>query len=423
MKLKSNNLTACFFIFLFFGGCSSGQLNNEIPNIANVAQEFKSLDTDMNTALANQVDVLSPRNFHVANEYLEDARKSLEKQIDPKETLNQIATARTYLNRANGASMLSHRNIEDVVIARQLAVKAGAAGFFASDFQKTDDLLRNITSDLEYNNIVNVERNRKALKTIYLKLELAAIKHQNLAQARSTIAMAIKDGAKKYAPKSLETAINDYQNASVYIDSNRHEVDQIKTRSLAANQSAYQLLQITHESTGPQKKSPERLASMKEDIITTRQSAILKKETRESEKSIDEKLKQARRQFSNNEAEVIKRKNTLIIRLRGLEFPISQAVLKDSNFPILGKVRRVIEEFGRSAVVVEGHTDSSGTVALNEKLSKKRAQTVREYLLSADVIPEKRIKAIGSGEQNPIASNKTPSGRAQNRRVDVMIKF
>lgn len=70
--------------------------------------------------------------------------------------------------------------------------------------------------------------------------------------------------------------------------------------------------------------------------------------------------------------------------------------------------------------VVEGHTDSVGSDADNMRLSKDRAEAVRAYLVSRGVEPE-RITAIGKGEGTPVAGNETPEGRANNRRVEIVI--
>lgn len=74
----------------------------------------------------------------------------------------------------------------------------------------------------------------------------------------------------------------------------------------------------------------------------------------------------------------------------------------------------------KQTITVEGHTDSRGADDMNQKLSEDRASSVRAYLVERGVKPE-RIKSIGRGESNPIASNDTPEGRANNRRVEIVI--
>ncbi len=71
-------------------------------------------------------------------------------------------------------------------------------------------------------------------------------------------------------------------------------------------------------------------------------------------------------------------------------------------------------------IVVEGYTDSVGSDTTNDKLSKDRAESVRQYLVSKGV-PSDKITSVGKGKANPVASNDTPDGRANNRRVEIVV--
>ena len=72
-------------------------------------------------------------------------------------------------------------------------------------------------------------------------------------------------------------------------------------------------------------------------------------------------------------------------------------------------------------VIATGHTDSKGTDAYNQKLSERRATTVKEYMVSKGV-PAAKITTLGKGETQPVASNKADAGRGKNRRVDIEFK-
>lgn len=479
-------------MIMVLGSCSSGIQVQEIPNTANVSQELQAFETDMSIAAVNQTNVLSPNNFKEAEKSLKYARESLEKQKAPKETLHQIATGRAYLKRANEIEALSRANMEEVVTARQRAIAAGAPGFFADDFKKADNELREVATDLENNNIKSAEKNREELQASYMELELRATKQANLGYAKKTIAQAIKDDAKKFAPQTLAIAEKNYKDTEAYITANRHEVEEIRTRTDLLNQSVDHLLKITHASIKAKKVSPEELALQMEkkqkqlsdkqkDLIDeqnvtqtlTQEKAKLQQQVAEnqsdlmveqsvteslaaekkdleseiiekqkdltseqaiaeslesknkdlqSEKDFNDKFEKAQSEFSKNEAEVYKQGNSLTIRLHGLKFPSSKADLKSSNFNLLAKVQKVIKEFDSSTVVVEGHTDSVGSTAINGQISQNRAQAVRDYFISNGIMPEDKIQAVGLGEKKPLATNKTASGRAQNRRVDVVIK-
>jgi outer membrane protein OmpA-like peptidoglycan-associated protein len=87
----------------------------------------------------------------------------------------------------------------------------------------------------------------------------------------------------------------------------------------------------------------------------------------------------------------------------------------------LDQASAVFLEYPKTAIVVQGHTDSTGSETHNQSLSERRATMVRNYLISRGVDAE-RMTAIGYGEGEPIASNDTESGRAMNRRVDLLLK-
>jgi outer membrane protein OmpA-like peptidoglycan-associated protein len=94
-------------------------------------------------------------------------------------------------------------------------------------------------------------------------------------------------------------------------------------------------------------------------------------------------------------------------------------VLPDS-FPLLNQVAQVLQDFPKMRVSVEGHTDNVGGEASNMKLSQRRAEAVRDYLVSKGISPS-RLEAVGYGPTKPIASNKTAKGKGLNRRTEFRI--
>ena len=87
---------------------------------------------------------------------------------------------------------------------------------------------------------------------------------------------------------------------------------------------------------------------------------------------------------------------------------------------MLSRVAYNLEQYPNTDITVVGFTDNTGTEAYNQKLSLERAQSVVQYLESLGVA-ESRLKAVGDGENHPVATNSTAAGRAQNRRVEMYI--
>ena len=107
------------------------------------------------------------------------------------------------------------------------------------------------------------------------------------------------------------------------------------------------------------------------------------------------------------------------IILRGVNFAFDQAELTGASPVTLDVVAETLNQCPNVRVTVEGHTDAIGTDQYNEGLSKRRADSVKGYLIGGGVA-ESRIETHGYGESKPIASNDTDEGRSMNRRVELV---
>lgn len=103
-------------------------------------------------------------------------------------------------------------------------------------------------------------------------------------------------------------------------------------------------------------------------------------------------------------------------------FQLNKSVLTDDARQILENPALYAREFENIKILIEGHTDAIGSRYYNNNLSRKRAQSVREFLVSRG-IPASRIVLKGYGERKPVASNYTETGRAANRRVRVTLNM
>lgn len=101
-------------------------------------------------------------------------------------------------------------------------------------------------------------------------------------------------------------------------------------------------------------------------------------------------------------------------------FPTGQYSLSAQAEAVLSRVAYNLDQFPDTDITVVGYTDNTGTEQLNQKLSQERAESVASYLENHGVSAS-RVKTVGEGWNDPIASNSTAAGRAQNRRVEIFI--
>jgi outer membrane protein OmpA-like peptidoglycan-associated protein len=104
----------------------------------------------------------------------------------------------------------------------------------------------------------------------------------------------------------------------------------------------------------------------------------------------------------------------------GILFDVNQSALQQEARDNIQKMAEVMKKYGETEIVIQGHTDSSGSDELNQRLSEQRAQSVADYIVSKG-INASRIFTEGFGEREPIADNSTVEGRKQNRRVELAI--
>ncbi len=107
--------------------------------------------------------------------------------------------------------------------------------------------------------------------------------------------------------------------------------------------------------------------------------------------------------------------------LRGVNFDFDKSNIRSDARPILDEAVSTLNEESAVSVSVEGHTDSRGTDAYNQRLSERRAKSVADYL-STHGISGSRLSTVGFGESRPVATNDTDEGRAQNRRVELRVQ-
>lgn len=461
--------------------CGGSQVKMEdLAKTLNPAEEVNRFDSDVANARKDQLNVLAPTSFASAEAYLNDAKEALQGGDELSEITENISSGRFELERAQEMAKVARTTLPNAIKARELARTAGATSL-GEDYVNAEEQFLKLTKAIENNDLKYAQNNRHKVAAAFDELEVRAIKEQKLSEARKLIKEAEGEGARKIAPRTLLTAQQALKNADAFISQHRYEREKIQEKSSEALFQAQRLLQVTRQSKKIPDMEPEQITLWVEGMLEKMASqlsapdmrnktlqtqvenilgsigavqedrkfmasqekarlaeieamkkeiALLEGKTKEeqaaknrleAEKRFNELFSEVKGYFNTDEAEVYKQGNRLIIRLRAIQFPVGQSVIMPSNYALLSKVQRAIKTFGQPDVVIEGHTDSTGSDEVNEHLSQQRAESVRQYFVANGTLPEWQISSVGYGSSRPLASNETPEGRAVNRRIDVTI--
>lgn len=422
-------------------GCATTPPNVQplAPN-SDPITEIQKTDEMLKEARTQQYDVLSPHNFTEAEKSLSKAKKYKEKDKSTDKVLEQVSYSRAWLNLTSEKAKLSESVMKDIADARAGALKAGAPQYFEKDWQKAGNELENITADIEKGNLKPADKKGQDLTQKYRDLERRSVGQTFLGRAHSNVETAEKAKAEKIAPRTYSATMTKMSEAQKLIAADPRNTEAIRRASDIATLETMHLLDVTKKVEAGNseelvlltERQKSQISGLKAETATTE----MQLERTQSQLSVAEQAKvdlarkeallsraeRVRSELKPSEAEVFAQGDNLMIRLKGLQFPSNQATLGPRNQALLKKVRTALEGIQVSKVRVEGHTDSTGSEEKNRELSQKRAEAVENYILANGALSSAQIEAVGMGFDNPIGDNATKSGRAQNRRIDLLIE-
>jgi outer membrane protein OmpA-like peptidoglycan-associated protein len=221
------------------------------------------------------------------------------------------------------------------------------------------------------------------------------------------------------------------QQAEAQAQALRTQIQQAQADAQAAQQRAQQ--------TEEQLQAAQQQAAQTQQQLTqqAQTSAFDAEKARQAAQSVQAELARTREELARREGEaqqlrlqqqlaaIAATKNEprgIVVTLPSVSFDAGKTTLKASAKKTLQKIANQLKVNQSIRVNVEGYTDNTGKAEKNLSLSEKRAQAVRDYLVTLG-LPADRITATGKGEADPVASNKTVSGRSANRRVELVISM
>jgi outer membrane protein OmpA-like peptidoglycan-associated protein len=136
---------------------------------------------------------------------------------------------------------------------------------------------------------------------------------------------------------------------------------------------------------------------------------------------MDRQEEEFREELADSGVKVVREGDNIRLQLpSNITFASGSATISQSFDPVLDDVARVLKKYEKTTMLIQGHTDSTGTAEYNQQLSLNRANAVRNHLVGNDV-DTRRVTTEGYGESQPIADNDTANGRQLNRRVELRI--
>ena len=444
------------------GGCASSQTKLTQEQVLEQYPMVANLDSAVRNARSKGAELLAPESYKKALDALEQAMNAAHN--NKAEKANQEASeGLKIINKVNSDTETNRKILSEVLSARERAIDAGVVTLQAEKLAELDEDLKATATMVEDGNIEKAKQRRPRLIKGYTQLELTTLKQGTSELAKSAIANAKKQGAKKYAPKTLARAEEEMALAVSILDADRTQTDKADVQATKAKWLAEQSAAITETVKDFDRRDytmedvvlwhQAQLSTVNEPlggrlpfndssdkaVLELRNAIVQLKDAEdkygkqlastekdrlalaEQDRANREKFEKVQAMFTEREANVYRQRQNVLISAHGFQFPTGQSEIQTGNFPLMNKIIRAIRIFPDSRIEVTGHTDSTGADNTNQKLSQARAEKVGKFLTEVGEIAPNRITTRGYGESRPVASNETVAGRAENRRVEINI--
>ena len=458
METKRIHILMTLFFAVFITACASTpKLSQE--QVLSQNEQIAQLDKALKDAHAQGADYLAPEGYTAAVAKLDQAMSSAAGRytdfanVSARQKLNGLKKVDRDVEQSKDL-------LREVLAARTRAMNAGAATLYSKDTADMEVDLRKAATLIEQGRIEDVKKRRPKLIAGYEELELVSLKEGMVDTAKATLEKAKQNGAEKYAPKTYKLAKEELDLALSVLDADRTKTDKANANASRAKWLAERSIGITELIRDFDRRDYTRedvvlwyqaqlseigepligelpfntsnrdvvigMQNSLKDLIKQRDDTAIARSQYEQELSLTEEQKHAinkvESMFSAFEASVYQQRKNVLISAHGFQFPTGKSELESNNFALLNKITKAIDTFPGSTIQVSGHTDSTGSDAMNQKLSEARAVKVAKFLTEVGGIEASRVTAYGYGESRPVASNETVDGRAANRRVEILIE-
>lgn len=470
--------TTLFIAVAALSGCASTATLSE-SEVSDRYPGLNALGDDLLKADDQEVDMLAERRYTEATDFFLEAQDSAAKGASNTEKL--IKEGEVALATAKASAKKASYELNDVMVARQRALGAGAKSKSPKAFAEADSELHYLGNLVAEDRVAKVRESRQELRATYRQLEVKALKSATGQQAEERISAAKAANADKRAPITFKQAKDELSLSRSVLEVDADATDKAAAHAQKAYDLAGKAMQITEvireleqsdmsdeevvlwyqrqlstavapavqsldfsmanrDVVAKVRKELDRLAG---DAKASEASLIALNEQhrktlaekdriigdlkatssadKKQQAEMDSRFKLVQNMFKAQEAEVYRQGNNVLIRAFGFNFRSGQSEIQSDNFALLNKLTKAINVFPASKIEISGHTDNRGADELNLDLSTERAKKVASFMTEVGGIDSRRIKSFGYGESRPLASNETEEGRASNRRVEFLI--
>ena len=207
------------------------------------------------------------------------------------------------------------------------------------------------------------------------------------------------------------------------------EVDEARRQAAIAQQTAEQQAAALAAASAQAQRDEALIAARQAELEAARQQALIAQQTAEQKAAA---LEAARAQAERDQAMIAQQEQQLreldakqtargmVITLGDVLFSVNKAELSSGGVRNVQKLADFLNQYPQRKVLIEGHTDSTGSLRINQPLSERRADAVRTALVGMGISGD-RIETRGYADAHPVASNNTAAGRQLNRRVEIIL--
>ncbi len=231
--------------------------------------------------------------------------------------------------------------------------------------------------------------------------------------------------------KAAEDRAAEAQRRAVFEQGRAQDAKEQALQAQQATQQAQQERQAAEQAKAEALQAQQQAEAARQQALLQQQALAAQAETAQAQaqtaeqraRAAEMEKEQMRQRLLTQLNQVLQTRDSargLIVNMSDVLFDLNQSTLKPGAKVRLAKVAGIIQAYPDLRLQIEGYTDSTGTMQLNQQLSERRAAAVRDFLV-AQGVSTSNVSAQGFGPSNPVATNSTPQGRQMNRRVDLVV--